>query len=272
MQFRLSILLLLLLSAAAHGQAEFRYFVDDWTANKNLDVDHLHDVTIYNFAGSAPRLSFYTRLDIYGCRQDSFTYTVQSCALNLPVARYNKFLAAIRAFPLETLQKKMPDDPEHRSHGWVEIDGRQHQIATLLTETQRAAFHALVISFLDDVAPRAKRIFTTRTIEGDFIPARALTFETLLKNPKKFDGKRVRLTGYYHDEFEGSNFGPNKRAGYKESVWLNGDSSFATAADVKRPNDTFITVDGTFNIGPGGHMGLWPGDVARVTRIKKPKP
>lgn len=268
MQLRFPILLLLLLSAVAYAQAEFRYFIDDWTTNQNLNVDHLHDVTIYHSAGEAPRLSFYTRFDIYGCRQNTYKYTVQSCALDVPLERYNKFLAQVRAFPLDTLRKKMPRDSEHRSDGRIEIDGSEHVITTPLTEAQRAAFHALVISFLDDVAPKPKRILTTRTIEGDFIPARPVTFQTLLKSPKRFDGKRVRLTGYYHHEFEDSTFGPRKGASYKESVWLNDVSFFAKKADVRWSNDKFITVEGTFNMGPGGHVGLWAGEIHRVTKIK----
>lgn len=267
---RLVSLLLLLLSMAAHGQADFRYLVEDWTTDAALYVDHTYDVVIYNFKGSPPRLSFDSYSVLYGCRLNGFTYKSQTCSLDLPPARYNKLLADVRAFPMETLREKR-DDPEHRSTGSITIEGKEHEILVPLGEAQRAAFHTLIASFLDEVVPEAKRKFTSRTVEGDLVPARPVTFEMLLKAPKKFDGKRVRLSGFYHHEFEGSNFGPTKDAGYKKSVWLGGDSMFSGSDNVNRPNDAFITVDGTFSAGPGGHMGLWPGSLDRVTRVTKTK-
>jgi hypothetical protein len=98
-----------------------------------------------------------------------------------------------------------------------------------------------------------------------------VTFEELWRSPDKFDGKRVRLTGYYHHEFEGSNFGPTKNADYTQSVWLGSASTFARSADTQRLNDTFITVDGTFDFGPGGHLGAWPGELNRFTRLVRTK-
>ncbi|MEY4484724.1 MAG: hypothetical protein RL693_2176, partial [Verrucomicrobiota bacterium] len=89
------------------------------------------------------------------------------------------------------------------------------------------------------------------------------------KSPKQYDGKRVRLVGYYHHEFEDSNFGPTKKADYKESVWLGNASTFAKSSNVQRLNDTTIIAEGTFGAGSGGHMGLWPGSLDRVTRISQ---
>lgn len=138
-----------------------------------------------------------------------------------------------------------------------------------LSEPNRAKLQTLMLSFLDEVAPKKSRKTTTRTIDGDGVAARPVTFEVLLATPKKFDGKRVRLSGYYHYEFEGSHFGPIKRAGLKQSVWLGGASTFAKSANIKWLNNTFITVEGTFKNGPGGHMGLWPGELERVTLMTK---
>src|SRR5437870_4163739 len=39
--------------------------------------------------------------------------------------------------------------------------------------------------------------------EGDRIPARSTTIQELVRNPRKFDGKRVSVVGFYHSEFEG---------------------------------------------------------------------
>ena len=251
----------------------FRYYVFDETKTDKLHYEHAYDFTIYDFADPSPRLVFYTEYRIYGCTHDSFTYTTEHCEIDVSRERLKKLIAAIREIPPQKLQpKKQRGDEAEWSHGWLELDGTDNTINARLDQPERAKLHALILSFLDEAAPKATRKTASRTIEGDRVPARPIPFETLLRTPKKFDGKRVQLVGYYHGEFEGSNFGPSKKADYKESVWLGGDSTFATPANVKRPNDTFIAVEGTFNNGPGGHMGLWPGDIDRVTRIKKTKP
>jgi hypothetical protein len=251
----------------------FRYYVFDETKTDKLHYEHAYDFTIYDFADPSPRLVFYTEYRIYGCAQDSFTYTTERCDLDVSRERLRKLLTAVREIAPQKLDpKKQRGNETEWTHGWVTLDGTDHTINARLNQPERAKLHALILAFLDEVVPKATRKTASRTIEGDLVPAHPVTFETLLRTPEKFDGKRVQLVGYYHHEFEGSHFGPTKKADYKESVWLGGDSTFATPANVKRPNDTFITVEGTFNNGPGGHMGLWPGDVDRVTRIKKTKP
>ena len=263
----------LLVAGTASAGDRFRYYVFDETKTAKLDYEHVHDFTIYDFAGQLPHLMFSTEYRISGCAQDRFTYTVERCERDIPRERFQKFLAAIRALPLKTLDSKEPRANETEgTYGWLTLDDSDHAISARLHDPNRVKLHTLVLTFLDEIAPKASRTTTTRTIEGDLVPARAVSFAALLRNPQPFDGKRIRLTGYYHGQFEGSNFGPTKRADYQESVWLGGVSTFATSGSVKRLNDTFITADGTFDLGPGGHMGLWPGELTRLTRRVKAKP
>ncbi|MDP0491424.1 MAG: hypothetical protein Q7Q71_10275 [Verrucomicrobiota bacterium JB023] len=110
----------------------------------------------------------------------------------------------------------------------------------------------------------------TRKLEGETVPPKALDFATLLKSPKDFDGKRIRLTGFYHGEFEGSSFAATKAEvrDYKKALWLGGMSSFADPKRISGQYDIVLTVEGTFELGPGGHMGLWMGELVRVTESK----
>lgn len=255
-----------------HVGDRFRYYVFDETKTDKLHYEHAHDFTIYAFADPSPRLVFYTEYRIYGCAQETFTYSVERCECEISRERFNKLITAIREIPPRTLQLKEKRGNEVEcTHGMLELNGTNHHFNAGPTEPNRAKLHTLILAFLDEVAPKASRKITTRTIEGDLVVAHAVAFETLLGTPEKFDGKRVRLTGYYHAEFEGSNFGPRKNAACRQSVWLGGDSTFATPANIKRLNDTFITAEGTFDSGPGGHMGLWPGELHRVTRLTKAK-
>jgi hypothetical protein len=184
-------------------RCRFRYYVFDETKTDKLHYEHAYDFTIYDFAGRLPHLMFYTEYRIYGCAQDSFTYTVEHCEQDIPRERFNKFLDAIREIPPKTLQELRGNETE-RSHGWLTLDDTDHTINARLTDSSPAKLHTLILTFLDEVAPKDTRKTSTRTIEGDLVPALAVTFDALLRAPEQFDGKRVRLTGYYHYEFEGA--------------------------------------------------------------------
>jgi hypothetical protein len=129
--------------------------------------------------------------------------------------------------------------------------------------------HSLILALVDEAVPKADRQTKTRTIEGDLVPARPVTFAELLGDPVKFDGKRVQLIGYYGSAFEYSNLGPTKTADLKQSVWL-GSLSTLTKPFIPSLN-TFVSAEGTFDAGAGGHMGVWPGQLDRVTRVVKTK-
>lgn len=112
---------------------------------------------------------------------------------------------------------------------------------------------------------------TALKTEGDDQPCVATTLEELLDHPENYHGRRVRVAGYHHAEFEHSSLsaGPDSIRKYKESVWLGGMSHFAKGEEVVSQNDAFITVEGTFTAGQGGHLGLWAGEIGRLTKIEK---
>jgi hypothetical protein len=119
--------------------------------------------------------------------------------------------------------------------------------------------------------PSMKREITLLKTQGDDQPCVNLSLQELLADPKKYHGKRVRVSGYHHSEFEHSSLsaGPDSIRRYNESVWLGGMSHFAKPEQVPAHNDAFITAEGTFTAGQGGHMGLWAGEIGRLTKIQK---
>jgi len=105
---------------------------------------------------------------------------------------------------------------------------------------------------------------TTKTkLEGDDREPRDTSLEEILSNPIAYDGKRVRVTGNYHSRFEYRGLSTEDK-----SVWLGEASTFARQEDVIFQNDSFMTVEGTFLAGPRGHLGMFPGEIARVTKIE----
>ncbi len=113
--------------------------------------------------------------------------------------------------------------------------------------------------------------------EGDTVAPRPVTLAELIAHPELYDGKRVSVAGYFHWEFEGSNFcvTPGDVArfssatqSYAACLWMGEPSSFADPAALIGHNDDWERVDGLFVKGPGGHMGLWPGEIVRLTRAE----
>jgi hypothetical protein len=103
--------------------------------------------------------------------------------------------------------------------------------------------------------------------EGDLIPARPMTLRSLITHAAAFDGRRVSVVGFYHDEFEGSEIRSSERSDYSGNLWCSDMSAFA-APGTSFCQDCWVRMDGVFLKGPGGHFGLWPGELARVTRVE----
>jgi len=142
----------------------------------------------------------------------------------------------------------------------------------------RKAVHDVILQFarrmgIDRPRDRQKAITIT---EGDRQPARAVSLAEVLAYPDKYHGKRVSVTGYYHGEFEGSSLAvdavASRQRGYDRSVWRGDISTFADQSVIKDRNDSWLRIEGVFLRGPGGHLGLWPGEIDRITRIEPISP
>jgi hypothetical protein len=103
--------------------------------------------------------------------------------------------------------------------------------------------------------------------EGDLVAARPTTLRWLISHAADFDGTRVSIVGFYHDEFEGSEIRSSEKSDYGDNLWCSDLSAFA-APKTSLCQDCWVRMDGVFLKGPGGHMGLWPGELTRVTRVE----
>jgi hypothetical protein len=262
-----TVLLLLSACASCLAQADFRFYVFDDVKNEKLDYTFVQDVTVYDSGSEDPRLNYYTEYRISGINQKEFSFASERFEGAIPRKEYAELMDRARKLPAKELQVT----GKGSASGWIKVDGENHHVSASTDTEARKLWKAFIDDLLTKYAPAEKRKKSIKTIQGETVEPVPVSFPELLKNPKRFDGKRIRITGFYHGEFEGSSFASTAKdiRNYDKALWLGGDSSFADPKKVSRPNDSTLTVDGTFELGPGGHMGLWMGELSRVTEIKK---
>ena len=249
------------------AQADFSFYISDETKNENVHYEFSQSITIYDFDFQDPRLIYSKGYEIFGINQEEFTATSESYAGDLSRKDFTDIMEKIHKLPIEALEKHTDD--VGRSSGMVTLDGKYHSVFARADQTSRKKWQACLDEMLKKYAPVEKREITHRTIVGDKVKAIAIDFQTLLADPKKYDGKRIRLTGYYHGEFECSSFAATKKdiSDYKHALWLGGPSSFANYDKIRESNDMMINVEGTLNLNFHGHMGLWMGELTRLTEL-----
>jgi hypothetical protein len=252
------------------AQEDFRFYASDETKNDRLHYEFIQDINIYYFESQLPRFAYYTEYRVYGINQDEFTYTTEQYAGDLTRADYALLLKRAHELPLKGLDPKKKNEDATGSFGWIKLDGVDHTVTAKPDLEIRKQWQRFIDKLISEHAPMEKREITKQTLEGETIAPKVLDFATLLKSPKDYDGKRIRLTGFYHGEFECSSFSATK-AGireYDKALWLGGMSSFADPKRISGLNDVTLSVDGTFELGPGGHLGLWMGELLRITESK----
>ena len=209
----------------------------------------------------------------------------------VPAAEAKAFFANLVRAGLRELPKGdgyIGDAPV--SQIYATVSGRDLQLSynAPIKSGARKTFHDAVTAFakklgIDQPEEVAK---ATQLIEGDRTPAREIPFSSLITNPLRYDGKRIAVTGYYHSEFECSALVPEKFAWKTldddRRFWVGGstkfakDSDFAKASGSGWKNDTWARIEGVFSARHGGHMGMSPGVISRVTKFEPldgpPKP
>lgn len=94
-------------------------------------------------------------------------------------------------------------------------------------------------------------------------------FTDLLKNPEKYNGKVVNITGFATIEFEGNalylDSKSQKAASYENGVWLE---IAKTPFELKTYNGSKVLVKGMFKLSNKGHMGLWRGSLEQVSKVE----
>jgi hypothetical protein len=278
-----SVLVLLATASVGYSGDTFRYLVSNEIKSDKLHYYHHFDLTITDDIEPSPRLHWYSRYEVMGCTAVHFPYTSESCRQTVSPNRLKVFLSTIRALPLRQLEalRKPEHDPAEHWHardepawtfGSIHINGTSYYLRLPLDHPMRVKLHALILAFLDEVAPKSIRESTFMSIQGDFAPAIPVTFETLLRSPEKFDSKRIRLTGYFeYVDFESSRFSASKGDDYERSLHLGSISPFVPPASVRFPIDGFHEIEGFFSL-DRNNLTVWAGWLERVTRIKELKP
>jgi hypothetical protein len=90
----------------------------------------------------------------------------------------------------------------------------------------------------------------------------------LIANPVPYEGKRVRVIGYLHLEFEGNGIYVHRddleHRIYSNGLWVD------FGAETLKPGapclDNYALIEGTFTMRERGHMGLWSGRIKNITR------
>jgi len=89
----------------------------------------------------------------------------------------------------------------------------------------------------------------------------------LIANPASFHGKRVRVIGFGHFEFEGNALYAHRedseRHILRNGIWLN------PPAGMDSLNNDYLIVEARFDATSRGHMGMWSGTLDSVTRLQR---
>jgi len=88
-----------------------------------------------------------------------------------------------------------------------------------------------------------------------------VTIEELLASPAKFEGRPVRIEGFYYSSFEHSAIYPNAEDGArfntKRGLWV-------LEGLPERYKGKRVTVEGIFTARDHGHLGQWPATICNA--------
>lgn len=91
----------------------------------------------------------------------------------------------------------------------------------------------------------------------------------IIANPERYDGKKIRIIGFMHLEFEGNGIYLNK-SDYLNRISKNG-LWLSISGDLEKRglklNDSYVIVEGVFDANHFGHLRLWSGTIKDVTRL-----
>jgi hypothetical protein len=126
--------------------------------------------------------------------------------------------------------------------------------------------HLSSASFRHPVDPAAYEL--NRQIELQYEP---VSLVSLLSLPERYDGRKVRVSGFVTLAFEGDGLHLDRsayEAGLRRNaLWLR-RPRWLTSSDMRRLNRRYGEVAGTFDASLHGHMGLYTGTLTLVQRIR----
>ena len=93
----------------------------------------------------------------------------------------------------------------------------------------------------------------------------------LIATPEKYQGQVIQVMGYLSLDFEGRAIYLHKED-YNHSLCSNAFSvqfspDFEKIKNIAAYDKKYVVIIGTFNSGPSGHMGTYPGSLTNITRL-----
>jgi hypothetical protein len=103
--------------------------------------------------------------------------------------------------------------------------------------------------------------------EGDSVPAIPLSFGELLEYPQKWDGKRVRLVGWFSHGEEKSVVYPSRFYAWmgKNGIWVGNRSTIATGIEYPAKYEGRHEIEGVVRASMHGHLGGFCCTIDRLT-------
>lgn len=100
--------------------------------------------------------------------------------------------------------------------------------------------------------------------------SQTVTMQQLLAEPQRFEGQRVRTTGFLRLEFEANALYPTRddfnNTVMQHAVWL--DLTNAQLRRLSKLNNGHVVVEGVFSAQYKGHGGKWPGALRQVGSVR----
>ena len=274
----ITILLLLAGASVTIGQLVHPYVRYHFVETRRTDSDHRQCLTQIFLTGDN-NVGYSYREDVFGAttptvRSVAFSNEGRGKATPAEQAELIRTLLSAKVFDLANEPK--PASADYFSQLDVGIDTREARafFSSPPNSPVRKAVHDVMLQFANRIKiDRPKDLATATTVtEGDHQSARIVSLAEVLAHPDAYHGKRISVIGFYHGEFEHSSLAvdeiASRKSTYERSVWHGGVSTFADRSAIKDQNDSWLRVEGVFLRGPGGHLGLWPGVLDRITRIE----
>ncbi len=222
--------------------------LSDQTKSATLDYDYRQHLEIRcPELGKKLRISYSAGYEFRGVHQDSFRFTTHAHSGEVSEDVVAAFLEQLRKLPVEGLES-VGAEPR-RCYGLIILDDQRRDVRASADQASRKAWQACVEEFLRQHVPQEQMKTATREMEGETVKAQAIDFPTLLANPARYDGKRVRLSGYA-ESFVWTEFAPAKedigKDNSKRSIWVLESSPFADPARISKAENGVMTVEGSF--------------------------
>jgi hypothetical protein len=101
--------------------------------------------------------------------------------------------------------------------------------------------------------------------------ADSVSLINLIATPARFNGRRVRVIGYLHLEFEGDAIYLDQESFDNgvdaNAIWVN-LPAWATVSKTQPLNDKYVLIQGQFDASDHGHMGQFAGSIDQIERLE----